>query len=102
MFIMSLNETIDTDAERVAAMRARIPAGVWLLLLIVAGFGCFTSGYGSGAHGAHSKLGGIFLPLLFTVVIVMIFDLANPREGLIRTSQQPLIDLQQCMQPIHP
>ena len=96
-FIESLNETIDTDAERIAAMRAGIPGGVWLLLVMVAAFGCVTTSYGAGAEGARSKLGSVFLPLLIAVVIVLIFDIAHPRVGMIQIGQQPLVDLQQSM-----
>ena len=56
-FIESLNETIDTDAERIAAMRAGIPGGVWLLLIMVAAFGCVTTSYGAGAEGARIEVG---------------------------------------------
>ena len=96
-FIESLNETIDTDAERIAAMRAEIPSGVWLLLIMVAAFGCITTSYGGGAEGVRSKLGSVFLPLLIAVVIVLIFDLSHARLGLIQIGQQPLVDLQQSM-----
>ncbi len=96
-FIDSLNETIDTDAERIAAMRAGIPRGVWLLLVMVAAFGCVTTSYGAGAEGARSKLGSVFLPLLITVVIVLIFDISQSRVGLIQIGQRPLVDLQQSI-----
>jgi hypothetical protein len=98
-FIESLNDTIDSDAKRITAGRAHIPGGVWLLLVMVAAFSCVTTGYGVGAQGARATLGSIFLPLLITVVIVLIFDLSHPRQGLIGISQQPLIDLQQSIQP---
>jgi Protein of unknown function (DUF4239) len=96
-FIEALNQTIDTDAERIAAMRAEIPKGVWLLLIMVAAFGCVTTSYGAGAEGARSKLGSVFLPLLIAVVIVLIFDMSHPRVGLIQIGQQPLVDLQQSI-----
>jgi hypothetical protein len=96
-FIESLNQTIDTDAERIAAMRAEIPSGVWLLLVMVAASGCITSSYGSGAEGARSKLGSVLLPLLITVVIVLILDISHSRVGLIQINQQPLVDLQQSI-----
>jgi hypothetical protein len=41
--LIALNEMIDTDAERIAAGRNQIPTGVWVLLIIVAGSGCFTT-----------------------------------------------------------
>jgi hypothetical protein len=97
-FIEALNETIDTDARRIAAMRAGIPGGVWLLLILVAASGCVTTSYGAGAEGARSKLGSVFLPLLIAVVIVLIFDISHPRLGLIQIGQQSLVDLQQSMQ----
>jgi hypothetical protein len=98
-FIESLNETIDSDSKRITAGRAGIPSGVWLLVVMVAAFACITTGYGVGAEGARATLGSVFLPLLITAVIVLIFDLSHPRQGLIGISQQPLIDLQQSMRP---
>ena len=97
-FIDSLNEIIATDTERIAAMRAGIPIGVWLLLIVVAACGCVTTTYASGAEGVRAKLGSVFLPLLITVVIVLIFDISHPRVGLIHIGQQPLADLQQSIQ----
>ena len=96
-FIESLNETIDVHAERLAAMRADIPSGVWMLLLMVAVFGCVITSYGGGADGVRSKLGSVFLPMLIRVVIVLIFDLSHSRVGLIRINQQPLVELQHSM-----
>src|ERR1044072_2772409 len=87
-FIESLNQTIDIGAERISALRAGIPKGVWLLLVMVAAFGCVTTSYGAGAEGARSQLGSVFLPLLITVVIVLIFDISQPRVGVIQVGQQ--------------
>lgn len=97
-FIITLNEMIDTDAERIAAGRNRIPTGVVLLVVGVAGFGCLTSGYGAGAKGARSFFADIALPLLISGVIVLIFDISHSQQGFIGISQQPLIDLKQSMQ----
>lgn len=96
-FIESLNDLIDTDAKRIAALRAGIPGGVWFLLVIIAAFGCATTNYGGGADGARSKLGSVFLPLLISVVIVLIFDISHSRVGMVQLGQQPLDDLQQTM-----
>jgi len=98
-FITALNEVIDTDAERIAAARNEIPTGVWMLLTLVAAFGCFTSGYGSGAQGARSIFTNLFLPALIAVVILLIFDLTHSHQGFIGISQQPLIDLLTSIQP---
>lgn len=98
-FLVTLNELIDTDAERIHAGRNQIPSGVWVLLVFVAAFGCFTSAYGSGAQGARSAFTSALLPLLIAIVIVLIFDLTHSRQGFISISQQPLIELQRAIQP---
>jgi len=98
-FIVTLNEMIDTDAERVTAGRNQIPGGVWILLVFVAASGCFISSYGSGAQGQRSGLTTFLLPGLLIIVIVSIFDLTHSQQGVIDVSQQPMIDLQQSIAP---
>jgi hypothetical protein len=97
-FIVSLNEMIDTDAERKTAGRNTIPAAVWVLLIVVAASGCLTSAYGSGAQGVRSAFTSVFLPLLITVAIVLIFDLLNTHQGIVGINQQPMLDLLSSMQ----
>ncbi len=92
-FIAALNDMIDTDGERVAAGRNHIPPTVWVLVVIVASFGCFTSAYGSGAHGARSNFTSLFLPLLLTIVVGLIFDIDHALQGVIGVSQQPMLEL---------
>jgi hypothetical protein len=96
-FIESMNSVIDTHAERLAASRRRIPTGVWLILVLVAAVGCWTSAYASGSQGVRSGFTSALLPLLIAVLILLIFDLTNERHGIIGVSQQPLIDLQSAI-----
>jgi hypothetical protein len=92
-FIDTLNDTIDLDASSLAALRAKVPSAVWLLVLFVAGIGCCSCGYGAGASGSRSIFSNAMLPLLVAVVITLIADLDRPRQGLVGISQQPLLDL---------
>jgi len=96
-FVATLNDTIDTEAERVAAGRNRIPPTVWVLLLGVASLGCVTSSYIFGRDGVRSPFSNVVFPLLVAVVVALIFDLADPQSGFIRIPQQPLVDLRQSM-----
>lgn len=96
-FINTLNDTIDLDATRLNALRARVPSAVWMLVLVVAGMGCYTSGYSAGASGARTSFSNALLPLLVAVVITLISDLDRPRQGLVGISQQPLIDLKESL-----
>lgn len=98
-FITSLNETIDLDSSRKAAMRNHVPGAVWLLMLVVAGCGAWASGYGSGTGGLRSAFNQIVFPVLIAVVITLIADIDRPRRGLIGVNQQPMQELLESMQP---
>lgn len=92
-FINALNDTIDLDASRLNAFRSRVPGSVWLLVLVVAGAGCYASGYGAGASGARTRFSNVMLPILIAVVITLIADFDRPRHGLINVNQRPMLDL---------
>ena len=96
-FISAVNDLIDTDAARVDAGRNHIPGGVWVLVLLVAAFGCYTSAYNSGAAGARSNFTSLFLPLLLVIVIGLIFDIDHALQGSIGVSQQPLLELRETI-----
>jgi hypothetical protein len=96
-FVATLNETIDLDASRLAALRNQVPAPVWLLLLFIAASVSWTGGYATAASGKRNYFIQAFQPLLLAMVITVLVDLATPRRGLIGVSQQSLIDLQQSI-----
>jgi hypothetical protein len=98
-FVTTLNELIDTDAERTAASRNRIPAGVLVVLVVVAAVGCSISAYASGSYGARSSFTSALLPLLISIVFLLIFDLTHEHQGFIVVSQQPMVELQRSIRP---
>lgn len=94
LYVAALNDLIDLDAKRLAAMRNHVPGTVWLLLTLVSVTACWTVGYTTGLGGsARHALPMIVLPVLLAVVITIIADLDNPKRGLIVVSQQSMIDL---------
>ena len=93
LFIQSLNELIDLDAVRVTALRNQIPDSIWLMLFVVTIFAMTAMGYEFGLTGARSWAVTLLLVIVFTTVITLIADLDRPQQGLVRVSQQPLIDL---------
>lgn len=101
-FITSLNETIDLDATRVAALRNHVPGAVWLLLIVVSGCGAWASGYGTGVNGVRSVFNQLVFPMLISVVITLTADIDRPTKGLIGLSQKPLEDLLETIQPAKP
>jgi hypothetical protein len=54
-----------------------------VLLVVVAGAGCFTGAYGSGARGVRSGFTSFLMPLLVATVVGLIFDLSHSRQGFI-------------------
>lgn len=97
-FISTLNETIDLDSSRNSATLNHVPGAVWLLLIVVAGCGAWSSGFVSGAGGFRSIFSQWIFPLLIGVVITLIADIDRPRRGMIGISNRPLVELLETIQ----
>lgn len=103
LFVQSLNEMIDLHAKRLqAGVRNRIPAAIWLGLFAVAALSLATMGYHAGLSGTRRSLAILAVAITFSVVIELIADLDRPLEGVLRVSQQALLDVQRSMNPPTP
>jgi hypothetical protein len=103
LFVQSLNEMIDLHAKRVqAGLRSRIPGAIWLGLFAVAALSLATMGYHAGLSATRRSLAILAVAVTFSVVIELIADLDRPQEGVLRVSQQALLDVQQSMNPPSP
>jgi hypothetical protein len=103
LYIQSLNQMIDLHATRVmVGMRSRIPITIWIALYFVAVLAMGAMGYHHGLTGTNRHLAALLLVVVFAVILLLVVDLDRPLEGLLRISQQPLIDLRQTMQPVTP
>jgi len=100
IYIESLNETIDVNETRIiAGLFARVPETVLVLLFIGSVLTLGMVGYGAGLTRRRSPLTAIVLIVVLGAVITLIVDLDRPSGGFLETSQQPLIDLQQSIEP---
>jgi len=100
LFIQSLNQMIDLHAARMqAGMRSRIPVAIWVGLLTVAVLSLTAMGYFEGLTGTRRSLAVFAVAIAFSVVIELIADLDRPQEGVLRISQQALLDVQRSMNP---
>jgi uncharacterized membrane protein YidH (DUF202 family) len=93
LFIQALNDTIDNQAKRLAALRSQVPNSVQLALfgiaVVVSGF----AGYASGLKARRRfRLPVYVMGILVSCVILLILDLDRPGAGFIEVSQQPMID----------
>lgn len=99
VFIQSLNDLIDMHAERVLiGLRSRVPLMIWGGLFGLAMLGMAAVGYQSALWATRRSPAMLALVLAFSVVLLLIADLDRCQEGLLRVSQQSLIDLQNSMQ----
>jgi len=90
--IQTLNETIDDQAKRLAALRNRVPNIVLLALFGIAIVASGFAGYASGLDARRSRVPVYVMGLLAFAVIMLILDLDRPGAGFIEVSQQPMID----------
>jgi hypothetical protein len=96
-FFECLNQMNDLRAGRDAALANHVPESALYLLVIVAGLSIAFVGYGFGTSGFRGRITVSTLCLVITLVIIVIVDMDRPRRGLIRVSQQSLLELQQKM-----
>jgi hypothetical protein len=98
IFIESLNETIDLHTSRVTAgLYARVPPTVIWFLVAGVVLSVAMVGYNAGLTGRRSTITAVMLAVVLSAVVALVVDLDRPAEGVIRTSQQPLIDLRDSL-----
>lgn len=97
LFIESLNDVIDLHAARLAAMKNHVPEVVLMLLFLVAVMAALLVGYGCGLMKSRHSFSTTTMALLIALVITVIIDLDRPSRGLIRVSQDSMIQLQENM-----
>jgi hypothetical protein len=99
LFLESLNEVIDVHSLRITAgLYARVPASILWLLIGGVALSLGLVGFGAGLSGKHSLIIAIILIIAMGTVIALVVDIDRPADGLIRTSQQPLINLQESIE----
>ena len=96
LYVETLNEMIDQQTVRVAALNNRIPNAVLALEVFGAAFAfgllaVYTAMHGRGATTVVLAGG------LVTVLLLVIFDLDRPTRGLIRVPDTPLVALRASM-----
>jgi hypothetical protein len=97
ILFQSLIVVIDVHAERLRADRDHVPEIVIFLLIAVAIASVTMLGYAAGRKGDRRQWLRALLPVLIVGVITLILDLDRPCRGLIRVSQQPLLDLRESL-----
>ena len=96
LYVETLNEMIDQQTVRIAALNNRIPNAVLALEVFGAAFAfgllaLYTAMHGRGATTV------VLAGALVTLLLLVIFDLDRPTRGLIRVPDTPLVALRESM-----
>jgi hypothetical protein len=98
LYIESLNDVNNIHAERISVgIQTRVPFEISFVLLCITILGTAGVGYQTGIAGSSRSLTWPVLALSFALSFSLIVSLDRPDSGLIRVSQQPLIDVQTAM-----
>jgi hypothetical protein len=97
LFIQSLNEVIDLHSARLAAMKNRVPEVVIDLIFLASVVTLGLIGYTLGMVQQRSLIPALLSLVLIVIIIGVIIDLDRPRRGLIRVSQESMVQLQQSI-----
>ena len=92
-----MNEVIDLHAKRITALENHVPEIIFFLLYFVASVAIGLIGYGCGLSGLRNFFVTMVSSILIAAVILVIIDLDRPRRGLIRVSQQRIIDMRDSL-----
>jgi len=100
LYVESINQVIEIHAQRViAGVYARVPPALVLGLYAFSLVGMFILGFGNSYDGRRSAIALCALVLVFGSVLYLIVDLDRSGEGLFQVSYQPLVMLQQRLNP---
>ena len=98
LYIDSLNEVNGIHATRVVVgIQARIPTEVWIVLYFITILGMMSVGYQTGIAGSKRSMVRPILAVSFALVFALIATLDRPDSGILRVTQQPLVDLRDLM-----
>ena len=98
LFVQSLNEVIDLHATRImAGLQSRVPAVIWIVLYLLGFLAMVILGYQGGLANSKRSVAVVALIVGFSLVLVLIADLDRPGQGILRVSQQSMIDLRHSM-----
>jgi hypothetical protein len=97
MFVEAVNQMFDSFGKRNAVLDRHVPELVLLLLYVTFVMAGGIVGFACGVAGHRPSLASHLLVALMVVLVFIVLDLDRPQRGLIRVSDQSLVDLQASM-----
>lgn len=102
LYSQSLNQIIDLHTKRIEAMNNHVPEAIFLFLYLISVVSMGLIGYGAGIGGRRNFISNLWASIFLASVILLVVDIDRPRRGLIKVSQQSMIDLQKSLKKSGP
>ena len=96
LYVETLNEMIDAHTTRVAALDNRIPAPVLWLQVLASALALGVLGMFLASH-ERGVLMALLAAGLFTVMLLVIFDLDRPQRGVVTVPDGPIVAVRESM-----
>ncbi|CAL8480537.1 protein of unknown function (plasmid) [Caballeronia sp. S22] len=96
LVVAGMNDVLNSQDYSEAARINHIPIGAWILMIVIALFGCAVQGYGAKGKRRAGLLMTI-LPVTISLSLALIVDIDSPRGGIIRVQPQDLGRLLQSL-----
>jgi hypothetical protein len=99
LLMESLNNVFDLENSRWIGFVAQVPKAVIYVNMLMGLVAALMVGYEFGLTGHRHPLSEALLIVSVTMVMAVIVELDRAHSGVIRVSQQPLVDLQRQLAP---
>ena len=91
----AVGQMIEMHWKRVnAGVYNRLPGTIWIGLYCMMGLGLAIAGYRAGVAGPRSMIATLISIVAFSTAITLITDIDRPQEGLLKVSQQAMVQMQ--------
>lgn len=99
LFVASMNHVFDMKAQReMLRFHSRIPGGYVIALLLIIILAHMAMDYHGGVAGTARSPVMVLVAISFSLVILLIFDLDRPEEGILDVSQQSMLNVRSWME----
>lgn len=102
LFAQAVNELIDVKMQRDIAVANHVPESVLMFLLAFSVLAAVVLGYGNGLAGARLMGLTASYSVIVVLVVVLVIDLDRPQQGLARTSQDSMLQLEKMLETGRP
>jgi hypothetical protein len=98
LFLQAVNQVIDSSARRTQlGWRNPLPPSILVTLYLVSLLVLSVMGFENGFAGGGRPIATTVIVLTLATVVMLIDDLNRPQHGLLRDSQQTMLDLRESM-----